>query len=94
MKNWGHYQLVTAPSDADVVFEITTPSVPGTSPDVRLLILDPKTRLALWTLDEYAKPAARQATARKNFSKAVSNLVQDVQKLTGAAPAATGTANK
>lgn len=94
MKSWGRYQLVTAPSDADIVFEIATPSVPGASPDIRLVILDPKTRLALWTFDEYAKPAARQSTARKNFSKAVSTLVQDVQKLTSAAPVATGAPNK
>jgi hypothetical protein len=85
MKNWGRYELVTAPSDADVVFEIATPSSPGALPDVRLVILDPKTRLVLWTLDEYVRQAARQATGRKNFSKAVSTLVQDVQKLTSAA---------
>jgi|ERR1700728_1926039 len=94
MKNWGRYELVTAPSDADVVFEIATPSVPGAYPDVRLVILDPKTRLALWTLDEYVKPATRRATARKNFSKAVSILVEDVHKLAGAAPTTTDTPNK
>lgn len=94
MKNWGRYELVTSPADADVVFEIATPSVPGTLPDVRLVILDPKTRLALWTLDEYVRQAARRATARKNFSKAVSVLVQDVQKLVGVVPTTTGAPNK
>ena len=94
IKKSGRYELVTTPADADVVFEIATPSVPGPSPDVRLLILDPKTRLPLWTLDEYVKVAARQATARKNFSKAVSTLVQNVQKLTTAAPVTTDTPNK
>lgn len=59
MKIWGHYELASTPADADLVLEIrfTDATVRektfnGTSigsvdePEFRLVILDPKTRMA------------------------------------------------
>jgi hypothetical protein len=82
MKSWGRYELMASPAEADLIFEIRFfPGRPGELPQVRLVILDPKTRVVLWRFDETVTPAARQATGRKNFQKAMSALVADIEKL-------------
>ena len=97
VKNWGKYELVPAPADADLVFEIsflapTGPiSVTGGSgissvnTHFRLVILDPKTHVVLWTLKEQVRPANRVSTERKNYDQAMTNLVDDLKKLAGGA---------
>jgi hypothetical protein len=81
MKSWGKYELVAAPAEADLVFEIYFAAPANGLPHLKLVILDPKTRMALWTLDERLGAAARQSSGRKNFHKAMSTLVNDVEKL-------------
>jgi hypothetical protein len=69
MKGWGHYELVAAPSDADLILEIsftsTLSSVGGTSTsgcissnytELRLVILDPRMHVALWWFNEEVHP--------------------------------------
>lgn len=69
MKSWGHYELVAAPSDADLILEISFTSslsgVGGTSNsgctsssdnELRLVILDAKMRVPLWWFNEGANP--------------------------------------
>jgi hypothetical protein len=82
MKTWGQYELVLAPADADLAFEITSANPVGSNdPQVRMLILDPKTHVTLWACTEHIQGASRSATARKNFQLAVTDLVEDVKKL-------------
>jgi hypothetical protein len=82
MKTWGQYELVLAPADADLAFEITSANPVGSNdPQVRMLILDPKTRVTLWACTEHIQGASRAATARKNFQLAISDLVEDVKRL-------------
>lgn len=80
IRSWGKYELVTSPADADVVFEIHLVSLEG-SPHLRLLILDPKSHMTLWTLDQVAKGANRDTTARKNFDNAMNSLVTSIKDL-------------
>jgi len=86
MKDWGEYELVRAPADADLIFNINF--VILLNSQLRLVVLDPKTHVVLWTFAEEVQPWARQATGRRNFDQAMSKLVNDVRKLT-APPAAT-----
>jgi hypothetical protein len=73
---------MASPAEADLIFEIRFfPGRPGEFPQVRLVILDPKTRVVLWRLDVTVTTAARQATGRKNFQKAMSALGGDIEKL-------------
>jgi hypothetical protein len=88
MKDWGEYELVTAPADADLVFNINF--VVLLYPQLRLVVLDPKTHVVLWTFAEEVQPWVRQSTGRKNFDEAMANLVDDVKQLT--APPAAGAA--
>jgi hypothetical protein len=80
MKSWGKYDLVSTPTDADVVFEIHL-VFQERSVKLRLLILDPKSHTTLWTLNQVANAANRDATARKNFDKAMNSLVASIKDL-------------
>ncbi len=90
MKNWGRYELVGSPADADLVFEISfaAPLVGADklatfSPYLRLEILDAKTHFVLWTIVEPVEGAYRKATWDKNFNSGMTNLVSDLKNVTG-----------
>lgn len=90
MKNWGRYELVGSPADADLVFEISfaAPLVGADklatfAPYLRLEILDAKTHFLLWTIVEPVDGAYRQATWDKNFTTGMTNLVSDLKNITG-----------
>ena len=80
MNGWGEYELVRAPADADLIFNINF--VILLNPQLRLVVLDPKTHVVLWTFAEEVQPWNRQATGRKNFDQAMKKLVDDVRRLT------------
>jgi hypothetical protein len=92
MKSWGKYELVPAPADADLVFEVryvtfTAKKGPfgyGNPVEwqLHLLILDPKTHIVLWAFTEDVDDAILDSTFRKNFDQAMAYLVDDVKKLT------------
>ena len=91
LKSWGRYELVTAPEDADLIFELhfTAPSgrvdvfngkgVSQQRPQFRLVILDLKTHVVLWTFTEYLE--TRHATHDQSFDQALTRIVEDVRKL-------------
>lgn len=100
MKSCCRYQLVSDPSDADLVFELQllAPNGPqspskqnGASdplPMFRLAILDRKTHYILWTLTESVYVAFLQKTHDRNFDQAMGNIMSDLKRLTSApAPA-------
>jgi hypothetical protein len=80
IKTWGKYELTSSPADADVVFEIQSYDSPA-GLHVHLTILDPKTRITLWSLTQPVEGGSRAATARKNFDDAMNTLVSDLKKL-------------
>jgi hypothetical protein len=90
LKTWGRYELVGAPSEADLVFEIrfTAPLIDCGklavySPQLELRILDAKTHFLLWTIVAPVQSALRKATWEKNFSKGMASLLDDLKKLSG-----------
>ena len=90
MKAWGRYELVPAPNDADLVFEISFADPEfedlGTTsyvPQLRLTIIDAKTHFKLWTLAEPVKLPLRKAAWNKNFAQGMVNLMADIKKLAG-----------
>lgn len=98
MKSWGRYELVTAPADADLVFEIRF-TAPLTDcgkaaiydPQFNLAIVDAKTHFRLWTITEPLQGGlrSRKATWDKNFGQGVTNLINDMKRL-ATQPAAAG----
>ena len=86
MKSWGKYELVPAPADADLIFTISF--VISLNQQLRLVVLDPKTHVVLWTFAERVEPWARQSTGRRNFDETMSKLVDDIRTLTAPTAAA------
>jgi len=101
IKTWGHYELVSTPADADLVFEVSfgVQSVgasvvkgdtvgTGYAPSFRLLILDPKTHFTLWAFTQHINWARLTANRDKDFDRGVADLITNVKKLAGDPPAA------
>jgi hypothetical protein len=96
LQGWGRYQIVTDPSEADVVFELqllapSGPSAPnkqnGASdplPMFRLVIFDRKTHYVLWALTESITVALLQKTHDNNFDLALTTLTLDLKRLASA----------
>ncbi len=104
IKNWGKYDLVPLPSEADVVFKISfmvsdsglerlAPQSPFATitpvmGQLRLTIVDPKTRVTLWTIADYAQGAVLQNNREKNFNRTMDTVVDRLKALVE--PPATG----
>jgi hypothetical protein len=83
MQQWGRYQLVADPRDADVIFAIRFVDSPGLSfPQFRLGINAPQSNVALWGFSEEINGAFRKKSRDAAFSDAITQLVRDVQQLT------------
>ncbi len=99
MKTWGRYELVAAPGDADLVFEIRltvfqlqrervlTDDSPASDSQFRFVIHDVKTHETLWGLTEHAQGAVLQGNRDKNFEQALAAVVAEVQRIAGPAAA-------
>jgi hypothetical protein len=101
MRTWGRYRLVDSPADADLVFEIrfiapiaNSGDLTTFAPQLDLAIVDAKTHFTLWTLVEPVGGAFRKATWDKNFSQGMTNLTDDLEKLTAAVGATPEAANQ
>jgi hypothetical protein len=82
MKDWGRYELVPDPADADLVLEIRLADIPqGAYNEVRLVLLDPRTHITLWTFSEHAEYAGRQKTREASLDRALSLISDDLKKL-------------
>ena len=102
MQQWGRYELVGDPNEADLVFEVRLagPSGPqnpdkakGASdpvPIFRLAILDRKSHYTLWAVTESVSIAWLQKSHDRNFDDALAALVADVRKLSASAKAGGG----
>jgi hypothetical protein len=95
MKTWGKYELVNAPGDADLWFEIRFSMPPAArdvfkgdsmgsaafDPQLRLVIRDPKTNAILWGFTEHTAWALLKGNRDKNFDLCMARIVADVQRL-------------
>jgi len=88
MQSWGRYELVSAPADADLVFEIRfaapvyyNGTLTSFQPQFGLSIVDAKSHFLLWSLTEPVEGAFRKATWLKNFDHGLDNLMDDLKKL-------------
>ena len=92
MKPWGRYQIVSSPSDADLVFEISfsVSFIGGGGADAKfhLVILDPKTHVTLWAFTEYIESAILAGNREKHFELGMDSIVADAKSIaTLSAPA-------
>jgi hypothetical protein len=85
LKAWGKFELVRAPLDADLVFEIRY--ISGiTDAQLVVTIVDPKTHIVLWPFVQHVEHSSRESAHRKKFDEAMEDLIGDIQKLTSQDP--------
>ena len=100
MKDWGRYELVSAPSDADLILEVRLAVPAGIFkgdpyvPRFRLLVSDPKTHFTLWAFIENVDWAILAGNRNRNFDQGMTNLVNDFEKLAGQPMVATDSNQK
>jgi len=91
MKDWGRYELVSDPGDADLVFEVGFAFAQLQAPEMgrlRLDIRDPRSNVVLWTFTEYVQVALRKGNRDKNLDLAMGVIVGGLKDLvTQSAPA-------
>ncbi|MGA7884376.1 MAG: hypothetical protein WCA44_01445 [Acidobacteriaceae bacterium] len=90
LKKAGHYELVSSPSQADVIFEIRAiaPAVPvndapSYNPQVILTIRDPKTNAVLWTASANVRVIGTKKRRDRQFDQSVAVLVDELAQVTG-----------
>jgi hypothetical protein len=59
-------------------------------PQFRLTIIDPTTRVTLWTFTEHVQFALLQGSRDKNFDQALAALVNDLKNVAGQPAARAG----
>jgi hypothetical protein len=86
MQAWGHYQIVSSPAAADLIFQIswnlrdTGLKLPVLG-ELRLVVIDPKTNVTLWSLTEYVRGAVLLGNRDKNFDSAMTAIVNRMKAL-------------
>jgi hypothetical protein len=97
----GQYELVSSPSQADLVLELrlVAPTGPKEAskiqgsadpmPMFRLVVYDRPSHYVLWTFTDSIEMAMKQQTHDRNFDESISALVAEFQALTHA-PRPTG----
>ncbi len=91
LKKTGHYELVSSPAQADVIFEIRSiaPAVSGPhditdyNPQVILTIRDPKSSAVLWTASANVRAIGTKKHRDKDFDQSVAVLVDELAQVTG-----------
>jgi hypothetical protein len=81
------YELVSSPTDADIILEIRllAPTAYAMDPVLRLRILDPKTRIVLWAFYGRAQGANLKRTYDRNLDIAIEKIVSDLKSIAGTA---------
>lgn len=91
MKAWGRYELVSSPSDADLVLEISW-SLEDTGLRLpvlgvlRVVVVDPRTHIRLWTLSEHVRGAVLLSNRDKTFDEAMNTLIGRMKSLSNLVP--------
>ncbi|HEY1220454.1 MAG: hypothetical protein ABSE42_07925 [Bryobacteraceae bacterium] len=98
MKSWGGFEMVGAPSDADLILEVRFSvqlsdcgKLASYQPLLALTILDSKTHFILWTIAEPVEGAVLAKTWEKNIGQGIANLVADLKSLAARPDAGGGT---
>ena len=93
MKDWGHYQIVSTPGEADLVLEIswsfsnlkepleTFSNTPIDLGRLTLTIIDCGTHITLWVYNEHVRSGTLISSRNKNFEQAMDDLVTDMKNL-------------
>jgi hypothetical protein len=86
IEGWGRYELVSSPDGADLVLAISWVLADAglklpVLGQLRLLVVDPKTHVTLWSFTEYVRGAIPLGNRDKNFDQAMNTVVGRMKQL-------------
>ncbi len=93
MKSWGRYELVGAPADADLIFEIQLTVFQlqrnrileddslALDSQLRIVIRDPKSGQTLWGLTSHVQEAVLLSNRDKNYEVAMGAILAEVRRI-------------
>jgi len=86
MTDWGRYEVVSSPADADVAIEISWALIDTglrlpVLGQLRLTLIDPKTHVTLWNLSQDVRGAILLSNRDKNFDQAMTTIVNRMKIL-------------
>lgn len=87
IKNDTNFQIVRAPGDADVIFQISLHPDTKQGAYLNLNVIDPRTQTILWQI-KTTFAGGLQGTRNKNFSSAIEMLAENLKSLAGQSPPA------
>jgi hypothetical protein len=105
LEAWGHYRLVSSPDRADLIFQLREVSTLSTysdsdgniftsnNPTFQITIIDPKTKVTLWTITSPVALAGSKQTLARWLSISETNLVSRIKVVAGESLAPTETAD-
>jgi len=86
MKQWGKYEIVGSPDEADLIVELAyrvdhggTHGAQILDPQVTLTIYDPKTKNSLWSEVDHRRLARREKNREKETTNSADRLVEDLK---------------
>lgn len=83
VSNMGHFKLVSSPGQADIVLGISLTGSSNLTPaHLKLVILDPRTSVPLWSLLENIPSAGRKTSGQQAFTEGIARIVNDLKQLT------------
>jgi hypothetical protein len=80
LKNWGHYQIVSSPAEADLILEFRVTTYPVRN-GLSLTVLDTKTHVAIWAFSVELFASPRKGTRAKYLDQAASTLTSDLKNV-------------
>jgi hypothetical protein len=90
LRQSSQYQLVSSPSQADLIFEIRAiaPAIPSDdlpayNPQLVLSILDPQTKAVLWTTSANVRAVGTRKQRDRGFDQSMAVLVDKLAQITG-----------
>ncbi len=95
LETWNHYQLVSSPDQADLIFQLREVSTLSTysdtdgnifttnNPTFQVTIVDPKTKVTLWTITSPVVLAGSKQTLARWLSISETNLVSRIKVVAG-----------
>ncbi|HXM13828.1 MAG TPA: hypothetical protein VN933_01225 [Candidatus Eremiobacteraceae bacterium] len=84
MQRWGRYELVSTPSDADLVLQLrlTSPlsSCQTYEPQIAVTVLDSNAHFVLWTVTKRVKDARLKDNWDKNLKESIGDVVDELKQ--------------
>ena len=79
MKSWGRFEIAPTPAEADIIADLSIETENGTN--VKIAFLDPRTRIAVWAVNEQLAVPYLVGFRSRNIPRTVDALINHIRKM-------------